>query len=74
MTDLLECEICGYRAKTDWTVVRICADGIIRCRICRDKIKYGRYVRDEDKIKGKCPPVLHDYKSWMEELDAQEAV
>lgn len=50
MTDLF-CEICGYEdtGPAPRTVVQLCPDGIFRCKVCRHKLMYGHYIRDEDE-------------------------
>lgn len=37
-----ECDICGYRAKHNNGVIIQCADGILRCKVCRGEGKFPR--------------------------------
>lgn len=40
----LTCDICGFKHKT---AVYVCADGVRRCKVCRRKLQYGKYVDDD---------------------------
>jgi hypothetical protein len=37
----MKCDICGYEHET---AVSLCNDGVIRCKLCRHRAKYGRVL------------------------------
>ena len=41
------CEICGYEG--EMSVVNKQADGIYRCRLCRQRAEYGRTFHSDEK-------------------------
>ena len=66
---LLTCEICGYKAKQDVTIVQPSKDGIIRCRVCHDKVRYGFYASDKYLIDNPIPGELQEWSEYVEMLD-----
>ena len=65
MKNLLSCEICGYRAKSDESVVRLREDGVIRCKVCYHNAVYGHYVSDKYIRDNPLPEILDDWKDYV---------
>ncbi len=39
------CDVCGYAEHTELSgTVVVCADGILRCNLCRQVVEYGRRI------------------------------
>lgn len=41
------CDVCGYKDCATMSVIHPGPDGILRCKMCRHRLMYGRYVHDE---------------------------
>ena len=62
-----QCEICNY-ISTDPTVVSKREDGIIRCRVCSDKAKYGKFLSDQWLIDNQLPDKERDWIDYIRDL------
>lgn len=45
----MKCDVCGYEDTSRLKIVAPDIDGIARCKKCRDLIRYGRYIYDDDE-------------------------
>jgi len=63
----LECDVCGYKCK-DETIVRVCQDRVVRCKVCRDKAKHGRYISEKEMLTLTSPPVLREWENYIEDV------
>jgi hypothetical protein len=63
-----KCDVCGYEHKNDVTpVIQEMPDGIKRCKVCRHKLMYGRYIHNEvDEFKAE---LTEEYKKLLEEWE-----
>jgi hypothetical protein len=44
------CDVCGYEDTSKLKIVVVLdIDGMRRCKKCRDLIRYGRYIHDDDE-------------------------
>lgn len=68
----LVCDICGYKDTSALgSVVQLGSDGILRCKVCRHRLMYGRYIHDdtEEQKLFEAKVFTREYKCILEEYD-----